>query len=428
MPSPEPQIRALSDPRVARITHYFTHYNEPLLHELMQAPEDRSGITYSLYSDVTSPDHTLKLVDPALATCSPWDGGLRCTGSGTEAGRAAVVLAARTLRLAWARGHDGTDCHRKLLLPDQLVACSPCAPPTQTAHLVDHRPGGGRTQQTSAMDETQIPTPSRRSSLLRTSGTRPSHRRWNGPGQFIRCAYNSMPLPECLDPPPPAVTAELRAGLFSDPSLPTLIHSGRLRSERRVDLVLKCARALSDEGFPVNVILIGQGPANASLETLTQELRLCGRVHMAGACYDAERLAQLFHASDLCVAPGGIGLLCIQAMAHGVPCITHDDHYGLHAGGHGGQGPEHEAIVPGRTGMLFPNGDFRGLVRCVRQWFATAPPKDAVSTECRRLIRMYYSPRNQADVIDAAVLGIPATHVVQLQDFGHVVDPASTPE
>jgi glycosyltransferase involved in cell wall biosynthesis len=427
MPSPEPQIRALSDPRVARITHYFTHYNEPLLHELMQAPEDRSGITYSLYSDVTSPDHTLKLVDPALATLPPWDGGLRWYRVRNRRLAGPLFWQQGTLRLAWARGHD-------VLIVTGSYYCLTNWLLAPLARLRRKRLIWWTIGQVVGEPSRLQRWMKRRFLRLADAVLFYGHRERaqaiadGMDPDSLYVVYNSMPLPECLDPPPPAVTAELRAGLFSDPSLPTLIHSGRLRSERRVDLVLKCARALSDEGFPVNVILIGQGPANASLETLTQELRLCGRVHMAGACYDAERLAQLFHASDLCVAPGGIGLLCIQAMAHGVPCITHDDHYGLHAGGHGGQGPEHEAIVPGRTGMLFPNGDFRGLVRCVRQWFATAPPKDAVSTECRRLIRMYYSPRNQADVIDAAVLGIPATHVVQLQDFGHVVDPASTPE
>src|SRR5439155_1448825 len=107
----------------------------------------------------------------------------------------------------------------------------------------------------------------------------------------------------------------------------------------------------------INVLLVGDGPEKESLQSMAARLRI--PVKFFGACYDEATLARLTMVAHVTVSPGKIGLTAMQSLAYGTPVITHDDHTA--------QGPEWEAILPGRTGALFHAGDVRHLASVIKE-------------------------------------------------------------
>lgn len=188
---------------------------------------------------------------------------------------------------------------------------------------------------------------------------------------------------------------ELRKALFPEtpPETPVVCCSSRLDVRRRLDLLLDAAALLGADGHPINILLIGDGPERGRLEEQAKQLGLT--VAFTGACYDEARLAEYFGISNVTVSPGDIGLTAMHSMFHGIPVISHSDleH----------QLPEAEAIVPGETGDVYRGGDTADLAAKIRKWTQAEFVEPAVSSACRNLIRLRYSPSVQRQVIDAAI-------------------------
>lgn len=202
----------------------------------------------------------------------------------------------------------------------------------------------------------------------------------------------------------------IRAELFEKPDLPILLWIGRLTPQKKLWMILDAARTLHDRDQPVNILMIGDGSERQSLQAKVRELRLEAYVHFFGACHDETILAPMISASDLCCAPGEIGLTAIHALAYGTPCITHDNPEA--------QGPEFEAICPGKTGTLYRYGDADDFAEKISQWLRDAPDRDTVRDSCYRIIDDYYNPHKQAQIIEAAVKGVPASQVdMGIKDF-----------
>ena len=136
-----------------------------------------------------------------------------------------------------------------------------------------------------------------------------------------------------------------RQKLFLHSDLPVLIFVGRLTPQKKLSMLVEAAHILKKKGIELNILFVGDGPERKNLEQLTLRYSMASNVVFYGACYTEEELGPLFMLSDLCVAPGEIGLTCIHALAYGTPVVTHDNP--------DFQMPEWEAIQPGITGELF---------------------------------------------------------------------------
>jgi hypothetical protein len=90
----------------------------------------------------------------------------------------------------------------------------------------------------------------------------------------------------------------------------------------------------------------------------------------------------------------------MHSLVYGVPVVTHDDWQT--------QGPEWEAIVPGKSGSFFRAGDVEDLARAIEYWIARPGPDSAVREQCYALIDRFYNPAFQRRAIDRAVDGTPA--------------------
>lgn len=176
---------------------------------------------------------------------------------------------------------------------------------------------------------------------------------------------------------------------------PTLIFIGRLTFSKQLEMVLKALALLREKGKYFNFVMVGDGEARTSLETLTSDLSLTNNVCFFGSCYDDSKTAQLIYESDLCVSPGNIGLTAIHSLTFGTPAITHNDFpY---------QGPEFEAIVPDKTGAFFKKGDVDSLAESILNWTNDHPDRETVRKSCIDVIDSSWTPEFQLKTIKSVI-------------------------
>ncbi len=190
----------------------------------------------------------------------------------------------------------------------------------------------------------------------------------------------------------------VRRELFPQCDTPIAICSARLIQARRLEMLVEAAARLSGRGHPISLLLVGEGPARASLEALS-----CRRgvvVRFYGACYDEQRLAELTMAADVTVMPGPIGLTALQSLAYGTPVITHNDREA--------QNPEWEAIVPGENGDLFEPGDIEGLALAIARWTSKGRRSPDTVRACCGPIERQWNATTQRRVIERALEGLQA--------------------
>jgi glycosyltransferase involved in cell wall biosynthesis len=197
-----------------------------------------------------------------------------------------------------------------------------------------------------------------------------------------------------------------RRELFGRPDVAIAMCSTRLIAVRRLDLLIAAAALLRNEGLPVVLLLVGDGPERASLERLAAEKRV--PACFTGACYDEQKLARLTMASNVTVAPGKVGLTAMQSLAFGTPVITHDDA--------NDQMPEWESIVPGRNGSLFRSNDAAALAEAMRPWLLRPGVDPKTRIECHAATDRFYNPTMQRRAIERAVLGKPADDLFWMRE------------
>lgn len=188
---------------------------------------------------------------------------------------------------------------------------------------------------------------------------------------------------------------KLRGEWFKRPELPVAFCSARIHQNKRLDMLVDALAILRREGVEANLLLVGDGPARADLESRAKAAGI--DAHFAGACYDEAKIARYVSASDLTVSPGFLGLTAMQSMAFGVPVITHSTM--------AKQVPEVEAIIEGRTGDLFRMGDVVDLARVMKPWLTGQHDREATRHACQDVVERFWSPEFQFGSIDRAVLG-----------------------
>lgn len=198
-----------------------------------------------------------------------------------------------------------------------------------------------------------------------------------------------LKLRECLTP-----SAVFREHFGNDAK--TLVFIGRLTLAKRLEMVLDAMAILREHGRALNLVLIGDGAAHANLKEKARGAGLEKNVWFYGACYDEAKNAELIFNADLCVSPGNIGLTAIHALMFGCPCITHSDFpY---------QGPEFEAIVPGKTGAFFERGNTVSLAETIEAWFAADRSRDEIRRACFSEIDASWNPNFQIEVLKKVLI------------------------
>jgi rhamnosyl/mannosyltransferase len=141
---------------------------------------------------------------------------------------------------------------------------------------------------------------------------------------YIASSPYLRPLVDKCTVVPPAIDAQpfLSADpLFSPPAQPTLLFVGRHRYYKGVDDLIKAMRSVR-----ARLLIAGDGPMRSAWEALARQLNLEERVHFLGNVGPGD-LPGLYAAADVFVLPSNsraeaFGIVLLEAMAAGLPCIT----------------------------------------------------------------------------------------------------------
>jgi glycogen(starch) synthase len=135
-------------------------------------------------------------------------------------------------------------------------------------------------------------------------------------------------IPNGIDPAdlqPVADLPRLRAR-FARPDEKLVLLVGRLVYEKGFHLALDAMPHLIDRLGKVRFLVAGSGTAEAELKAQARRLRLTEHGSFVGWAGD-DVLHSLYRIADLCVVPSlyePFGLVALEAMASGCPCIVAD--------------------------------------------------------------------------------------------------------
>lgn len=172
-----------------------------------------------------------------------------------------------------------------------------------------------------------------------------------------------------------------------------LVFIGRLTPVKKLDMILEAMSiCLTEAHLKVNCTFVGSGAEEDNLKRLTNSLNLSDRVWFYGACYDETKIGELIYNADICVSPGNVGLTAMHSMVYGTPVITHNDY--AH------QMPEFEAIVEGKTGCFFQNGNSSDLAKSIMTWLRNnGKRREEIRANCFKEIDSAWTPYFQINVL-----------------------------
>lgn len=381
--------------KVAVVYHFFPHYRAGVLRELLRSPEHE----YWLVGDVHATDASVKtwpVENPARFILAPCRKLL-----------SVLLLQRGLLRLGWRRDLDAVVY---LGNPYYLSTWLSAALARLTGKRVLFWTHGWTRTETGLKAALRNCFYKLAHGLLLYGHTAKVTGLTKGfaPDQ-LHVIYNSLDYEaqkEARARIDPAALRSLKATLFPDPDTPMIVCSARLTRACRFDLLLEALARLRAEKHFVNLLLIGDGPERAGLESLARQLDV--PVNFFGPCYAEDTLASLTMAAHATVSPGKVGLTAMQSLAYGTPVLTHDNFEA--------QMPEWEAIQPGTTGDFFRRGDVTDLARAIKAWTLHPEPAAATRTACHRLIDRFYNPVFQRRAIDRAVSGAGADDLFWLKE------------
>ncbi|MEO0529854.1 MAG: glycosyltransferase family 4 protein [Planctomycetota bacterium] len=191
----------------------------------------------------------------------------------------------------------------------------------------------------------------------------------------VRCAVPEAFLEEEPSTTPPA-------------NPPTFVCVGRLCPEKAQRLLVEAAAALASDGHAFRVVLIGDGPDRAMLESVANELGVASLVEFAGwgSSADVHRRLRAARALVSCSFAEGLPIVLMEAYAAGCPVIATRI------------AATYELVESNATGWLIPPADTAALTDALRAALeAPAEQLAAYATEGRRRVEERHHPAKQAE-------------------------------
>jgi glycosyltransferase involved in cell wall biosynthesis len=133
---------------------------------------------------------------------------------------------------------------------------------------------------------------------------------------------------------------------------------------KRVDVSIRALGAAIERGADVALLVIGDGPQRAELASLATELGISERVRFLGARADVAEILQSCDAFCHAAPFEPFGIVCVEAMAAGLPTLVPD------------RGGMCEAVIDGRTGFVYRTLDHDALAQAMLE-LAAAPARRA---------------------------------------------------
>lgn len=158
-------------------------------------------------------------------------------------------------------------------------------------------------------------------------------------------------VPETRIPVPDRGRARAALGLPLD--VPVVGALARLSPEKGIDRLLRVFAHVRAEQPAAHLVLCGDGDARPALVAEAEALGIAEAVHFLGMRLDAAALLAGFDVFALSSVREGLPMALLESLASGVPIAA------MHVGGVA------QAVRPGETGVLVPDGDEPALARAI---------------------------------------------------------------
>jgi glycosyltransferase involved in cell wall biosynthesis len=136
----------------------------------------------------------------------------------------------------------------------------------------------------------------------------------------------------------------------------TIGYTGRLdNTVKRIDLILRALPLLFSEEPDAKCVLVGAGPDEQMLRSLTQKLGIADRVEFKGAVPDVFEVMREYSCLVLPSAFEGLPMVIIEALSLGIPVIAT------------GVGDVKDLVLDNITGRIIRDESPEGLARLMRE-------------------------------------------------------------
>jgi len=149
-----------------------------------------------------------------------------------------------------------------------------------------------------------------------------------------------------------------------------LLYVGRISKEKDLDVLAQAYRRLRDEGLPIQLYLVGDGPYLQALHEAIPEAIFTGYLR-------GKELAAAYASADVFVFPSTtdtFGNVVIEAQASGVPVIVSDT-----------GGPK-ELVEANVNGVVTKSHDVEDLARAIRDLVNDKRKRDQMSRQARQAV------------------------------------------
>ena len=200
------------------------------------------------------------------------------------------------------------------------------------------------------------------------------------PKKDIRTIYNF------IDYPAPADNSDidLKAELNIKDDEKVIIHVSNFRKVKRIPDILDSFAAVSKR-MPCKLILVGDGPEMGAVNKQIKKLGIHNQVILLGK---QENLHELYAISDVCILMSekeSFGLVLLEAMVHGVPCL------GTKIGG------IPEVIHDGLNGYIVEEGDTSMAAEKLYELLNNDEKRHVMGENAIRIVREHFETNRIVD-------------------------------
>jgi glycosyltransferase involved in cell wall biosynthesis len=165
----------------------------------------------------------------------------------------------------------------------------------------------------------------------------------------------------------------------------------RLSQEKGVDILLKAWTEVVREEKGLKLLIVGAGPLESQLKTLSQSLGIAESVDFVG---EVQNASNYLIESDLFVLSSkseGMSNALLEAMIYGIPCIA------TQVGGNGellgGESKEisREGYLIVKNGLLVNPDDVKGLTEAILYFIRNRSKREEMGRKGRQFIQENYS-------------------------------------
>lgn len=162
-----------------------------------------------------------------------------------------------------------------------------------------------------------------------------------------------------------------------------LVIVANLKPIKRIEDAIKALSILIQKGEDVKLVVIGAGE-QTSLRKLATDLQCLDYVFFAGQRDDVENCLQLADIGLLCSESEGLSNSLVEYQWYGLPTVCSN------------VGGNSEVVLKSKTGMLYPVGDIKAMVKHILDLINNNEKRTLMSNIARQSARLRFSVETMA--------------------------------